>query len=57
MRETQRVARVRLRQPPVCYGAQFTKYLTSYRKIIANLSSDRLTIVTYNVLELLLGIS
>jgi len=40
-----------------CYGAQFTKYLTSYRKIIANLSPDRLTIVTYNVLKLLLGIS
>jgi len=29
----------------------------SYRKIIANLSPDRLTIMTYNVLKLLLGIS
>jgi len=27
-------------------GARFTKYLTIYRKIIARLSSDRLTIVT-----------
>jgi len=27
-------------------GAQFTKYLTIYRKIIESLSYDRLTIVT-----------
>jgi len=38
------------------FGAQFTKYLMIYRKIIVSLSQDRLTIVTYNVLELLLGI-
>ena len=37
--------------------AQFTKYLTIYRKIIVSLSQDRLTIVTYNVLKLLLGLS
>jgi len=38
-------------------GARFTKYLAIYRKIIFSLSEDRLTIMTYNVLRFLWGIS
>jgi len=37
-------------------GARFTKCLTIYHKIIVSLSKDRLTIVTYSLLRLLLGI-
>jgi len=34
-------------------GPDFSKYLTIYHKIILSLSSDRLTIATYNVLKFL----
>ena len=38
-------------------GARFTEYLMIYRKIILSLSYGRLTIVTYNMLKFLWGIS
>jgi len=41
----------------VVHGTRVTKYLTIYRKIILSLSQDRLTIMTYNVLRFLVGIS
>ena len=37
-------------------GAQFTKYITTYHKIILTLSYDQVALVTYNMLRFLLGI-
>ena len=42
---------------PVATRGIFTKYLTIYHKIILSFSQDGLTIVTYNVIRILLRIS
>jgi len=42
-------------KPRIDVRGRFTTYLTIYRTNVFSLSSDRLTIVTYNVLGFLLG--